>query len=68
MIYNNIEEFRAERNTRLAACDFTMLFDFVEKTPVGEIDAFKIYRQKLRDMPASYVEGQEVEWPELPPI
>lgn len=67
MTYNNIEELRAERNARLAACDFMMLPDFAGNSP-GEIESLTNYRQALRDLPSTYDGKKEVEWPVLPLI
>ena len=66
MTINNIEELRAERNSRLAASDFTMLPDFTDRTGVGEIECSKVYRQELRDITASYTDGDTVTWPVKP--
>ena len=47
-----------------------MLPDFIKQLPEGEIEALKLYRQTLRDLPARYadVEGdiETVDWPEQP--
>jgi hypothetical protein len=68
MAYSNIEELRAERNARLAACDFYFLQDIADAMPEGELSAMQLYRQALRDLPASYDGGSEteVEWPVQP--
>ena len=66
MAYSNIGELRAERNARLAACDFRMLPDYPGQSS-GEIEDLKRYRQALRNLPASYDGEKEVEWP-VPPF
>jgi hypothetical protein len=65
MTTSKLEQLRAERNARLAASDFTMLPDYAEKAE-GEIEALKLYRQALRDLPANYDGKKEVEWPVQP--
>lgn len=55
---------RAERNARLAACDWTQLVD----APVSWAQrwSWKQYRQALRDLPAKTAHPAEVAWPEPP--
>lgn len=55
---------RAERNRRLAACDWTQMLD----APLvsAQRDAWLAYRQALRDMPAVAVSPTEFVWP-VPP-
>lgn len=52
---------RTERNTRLAACDWTQLAD----APVDRL-AWANYRQALRDISAQSGFPWSVEWPPLP--
>lgn len=52
---------RAERNARLAACDWTQLSD----APVNSL-AWANYRQALRDVTAQPGFPWSVEWPVLP--
>lgn len=59
----NIDQLRTERNARLAACDFYFLQDLAEAMPEAELLAIKVYRQALRDLPASYDGEEEVDWP-----
>ena len=62
-------ELRAERNARLAACDFYFLQDMADAMPEGELSAMQLYRQALRDLPASYdgeVINEAVVWPAKP--
>jgi hypothetical protein len=55
---------RAERRTRLAACDWTQLPD----TPLTEEQkaTWSVYRQALRDLPANTTDIYNIEWPVLP--
>ena len=54
------EAFRAERNSRLAQSDWMGLSD------VTMPDAWKTYRQALRDLPASTSDYDNVSWPTEP--
>ena len=67
MTISKLEQVRAERNARLAACDFYFLQDLAEATPEAELLAIKVYRQTLRDLPANYDGKKEVVWP-VPPF
>lgn len=49
---------RRERNKRLAECDYQVLTD-----AVGDIEAWKEYRQALRDLPANTIDPREADWP-----
>lgn len=55
---------RAERDTRLAASDWTQLPD----TDISEADraAWATYRQALRDITGQVEPGVPVEWPAVP--
>ncbi|HMM21085.1 MAG TPA: tail fiber assembly protein [Selenomonadales bacterium] len=55
---------RAERNARLAMCDWAQLAD----APLtGEQKAaWQAYRQVLRDLPENTIDPTRPEWPELP--
>lgn len=55
---------RAERNRRLAACDWTQLSD----APGTEAQrtAWEAYRQALRDLPQGISDPAQVSWP-IPP-
>ena len=46
---------REERNQLLKDCDFKVLVDY----PNTNKEAWVAYRQKLRDFPATWVEGME---------
>lgn len=52
---------RAERDAKLAACDWTQLPD----SPV-DVEAYATYRQALRDTPANTSDPQAVTWPTEP--
>ena len=54
-------EVRADRNQRLAACDWTQLSD----APV-DAAAWATYRQELRDIPEQEGFPWDVEWPPMP--
>ena len=55
------DEVRADRNQRLAACDWTQLPD----SPVDH-EAWAVYRQALRDVTAQAGFPWEINWPEEP--
>ena len=56
------EQVRAERDTKLAASDWTQMPDYngANKT------AWATYRQALRDIPAQAGFPWDVTWPEMP--
>lgn len=62
------EALRAERNRRLAECDWTALPD----APLSQAqrEAWAAYRQVLRDLPAQLTDEQvlagNIPWPEPP--
>jgi len=64
MTSTKLEQLRTERNTRLQASDYWMLPDFTGKEE--EVEAIKIYRQALRDLPANYDGKKAIKWPEPP--
>jgi hypothetical protein len=55
---------RAERNTLLQESDWTQVSD----TPLSKVvcDSWKVYRQQLRDIPQTFVNPDDVVWPEVP--
>ena len=55
------KDLRAERNRRLAACDFTQLAD--AHLSQEKKDAWAAYRQELRDLPDEVTDPTQVEWP-----
>lgn len=66
-----IDELRAERNARLADCDFYFLTDTSEKIDGNVLETLKLYRQALRDLPAAYEELEEIteiDWPVQPEV
>jgi hypothetical protein len=56
----NWDEVRKRRNSLLAATDFYALSD------VYMSDDMTIYREALRDLPASVENSEDVVWPEKP--
>jgi hypothetical protein len=58
------DELRAERSKRLTACDWTVLTDADLTTT--QKNAWKAYRQALRDVPELTVDPEQVEWPVAP--
>lgn len=54
-------DFRAERNRRLAACDWTQVPD----APVDHA-AWAVYRQELRDLPDNTEDPRNPVWPTPP--
>ena len=59
-----IEEFRLERNRRLAECDWVTLKAYSTDTPVPE--EWKVYMQTLRDLPANTEDPENPVWPTIP--
>lgn len=55
------ESVRADRNARLAACDWTQVLD----APV-DVPAWAAYRQELRDVPQQAGFPWEINWPAKP--
>ena len=55
---------RAERNLRLAACDWTQLVDVQAAMDDPTKTRWVIYRQALRDLPEVYQVGN-INWPEF---
>ena len=65
----DLSELRAQRNAFLAASDFYLLADNFEKMSEGDKAIVLLYRQALRDLPASYdgeVINEAVVWPAKP--
>jgi hypothetical protein len=58
------EAMRAERNAKLAACDWTQLVD----APLSESQkaAWAAYRQALRDLPEDSLSVEAIVWPAQP--
>jgi hypothetical protein len=57
-------DIRAERDKRLAACDWTQMLDAV--LTFDERSTWQSYRQSLRDIPQLYPSPELVVWPEKP--
>lgn len=57
-------DIRAERNKRLAACDWTQVADVA--LSAQEVAAWASYRQGLRDITEAYDTPGEVVWPTPP--
>lgn len=55
-------DLRAERDRRLAACDWTQMRDQGESVAA----LWAPYRQALRDLPAATVDPAAPDWPEKP--
>ena len=55
---------RAERNARLAACDWRMLSD--SPLDPSDVESWETYRQALRDVPQTFSDPEAVVWPEEP--
>jgi len=55
------EQMRFARNSLLTASDWTQLPD-----ATCDRQAWKTYRQALRDFPASWTEGPEADFPDTP--
>lgn len=58
------ESLRAERNLRLAECDWCVLSDADLTTT--QKTAWKAYRQLLRDLPENTVDPRNPQWPSKP--
>lgn len=58
---SKLNQIREIRNSLLAACDFTQLVD----APISseKKEAYRLYRQALRDLPGSIVDINNFEWP-----
>ena len=59
-------EVRAGRDARIAETDWTQVLDAPITTPCRE--AFRVYRQALRDVPQQAGFPEEVIWPEKPEV
>ena len=59
-----LDRLRQQRNLRLQACDWTQLPD-APLTP-AQVDAWREYRQTLRDLPQTCPDPSQVLWP-VPP-
>ena len=64
---------RRERDTRLEECDWTMMPDVTENQTPEWINSWKVYRQELRDLPATLAgttdyDIDNVAWPIAPGV
>ena len=59
------KEVRAKRNDLLGATDKEMIIDRIENESEETVNAWKAYRQALRDIPQQAGFPFEVEWPEM---
>lgn len=55
---------RAQRDARLAASDWTQIADAPLSAPA--VEAWRAYRQALRDIPGTFNNPSNVIWPETP--
>jgi len=55
---------RLDRNRRLVACDWTQLTD--APLDAATVDAWRTYRQALRDVPQDTADPTTVVWPDEP--
>ncbi len=60
------EEARAQRNRLLADTDWTQVLDAPIDTATRE--AYRVYRQALRDIPEQESFPEAIIWPELPAV
>ncbi|UFM64245.1 phage tail assembly chaperone [Paracoccus sp. MA] len=58
------DELRRERDARLRSCDWTQASD--APLSAEQLDAWRTYRQTLRDLPAATQNPRNPDWP-LPP-
>jgi hypothetical protein len=56
------DTLRAERNRRLAECDYLFVSDYPHASPESKT-AWATYRQALRDLPATVVDPENPVWP-----
>lgn len=57
-------EIRKARNADLAACDYAVMPD--SPLSLADLDAVKVYRQALRDLPEQGDDPDGVAWPDKP--
>ena len=61
----DFSHIRAQRNGRLAGCDWTQIADAALGSHTAE--EWATYRQELRDLPGGFTKVSEVVWPDDPP-
>lgn len=59
-------DVRAERDRRLAACDWTQAADVIDDMPAQQRAAWRQYRRALRDVPLQPSFPDSVSWPMEP--
>jgi hypothetical protein len=60
----NYDTLRTERDVRLTDCDWTQVTD--TQLSEAEVSAWQVYRQQLRDLPATVANPANPSWP-IPP-
>jgi len=61
----DFSHIRAQRNGKLAGCDWTQIADATLGAHTAE--EWAAYRQELRDLPSKHSKVSEVVWPDDPP-
>ena len=61
----DFSHIRAQRNGKLAGCDWTQIADAALGDHTAE--EWAAYRQELRDLPSKHSKVSEVVWPDDPP-
>ena len=64
IVSDNLEQLRAERNSKLAETDWEIVMHKEKGTNIPA--ALKTYRQSLRDITDTYTSLDDVVWPEKP--
>ncbi len=62
----NWDEIRKERDLRIRETDWTQVSD--APLPESKKSEFTAYRQTLRDIPQTYINPEDVVWPEKPTV
>lgn len=55
------DDIRAERNSLLKQSDYTQLVDY----PGADKESYRLYRQVLRDIPQTFIDPNNITWPDL---
>jgi hypothetical protein len=63
---SQLSVIRSKRDSLMAKTDWTQFGD--SPLSVEKQDEYKVYRQKLRDIPQNYILNSVVVWPVLPQI
>ena len=64
LVAQKLEAFKAERTGRLKASDWTQLSD--NQLSDAKVAEWRVYRQALRDLPASTSDPENPTWPTKP--